>query len=238
MPVGFDYDAADIFSQARAFLNDFSIEAFDNTKLTAYAQAAWEQMNLKLVQAGAPTFLKQALLAVPAGTTSIAFTGGPPILPADLMEPLFLEESPSGKAEWIPMSPLKLGHNVNTAVADRTENLRVWTWKGQIIHLAGATQARDILLHYMAMEPELLVSSTDLGLIVVNSRGFMSRKTAGYASLFVMQDLERAAALNDEAMDFMDTIIGIATNQAQNISVRRRAYGSSRRRGMWYPKTS
>lgn len=239
MPTGPSFGAADVFLQARSFLNDFTLlgEVFTDAKIVVYMQAAWEQLTLKLDAAGAPTFLKQTVLTIPTTLQALTFLSAPP-LPADFMEPIFLEESPTGKSDWAPMHPLKMGHTLNTAIADRTEALRVWAWKNGSIQFVGATTIRDVLVHYFASEPELTAISTNIGRMIANARGYLSRKTAGYASLFIMQDLERAAALNDEAMDFLDTILGMATKQAQNTPVRRRGFGSSRRRGMWYPKTS
>lgn len=239
MAVGWQFTAADVFTQARAFLNDQpNSGVFTDVLLLEYLRAAFDELDVACAESDIPAGLQSEVISsVPALTTEIQHSifGLPPVLPTGLVLPYYLEESDAGRNEWTPMTPMNWLPEMATAAAD--DMIQQWAWISGVLKLRPCRKVKDIMIRHLASQGELAVGSVEVGRFIANAKGFLSRKVAAMAAKFVTQDDGRALVLQEEAQNFLDKILTIHVKQNQNRPTRRKPFRASRR-GAWRPRTS
>ncbi len=229
------FTTAEVFAQARAFLNDQpNSGVFSDTILLEYLRAAWDELELGLQEHDVPSFLSTHLHTLAAGTSELHVAQtGPTILPEDFLLPIYIEESDVGKNNWIPMSPVNWipEYSVN----QYPDTIGQWAWIGQFIRFVPCTRDRDLQIRYIAASPEFVIGSV-LGATVANAKAFMARKVAAMAAMFITQDTARAQVLQEEAQNSLEKIVTIHVKQSQNRPTRRKPFRASRRSGLWRPR--
>jgi len=138
--------ASDVFTGARAFLNDQNVNLFSNTALLPHLIAANEELEQTLIIFGSPVQrVLSTVIPVTAGVTSITIGGAPP-LPSDFLLPLSLHERTQGDSEqsWTEMTP----KNFEPENQVPTTAFIYYAFRNNAIYFPEATSNRDILLKY------------------------------------------------------------------------------------------
>jgi len=105
-----------------------------------------------------------------------------------------------------------------------------WSWETQtiILHRSGTIIPQEIVLHFIgdlnvALQP-YGVDSTVGG---VKSRSFLAYKTASYAAMFIGENPQRAAVLDEKAGQALERIESINNKGRQQIMTRHRPFRAS-----------
>jgi RNA-splicing ligase RtcB len=114
--------------------------------------------------------------------------------------------------------------------------LRYWAWESQIIRFnpnGGATTAREIQIKHLkefgeaVLTPESIVGS-------MNSRSYLSYKTASFAAMFIGENPERAGVLDSHAERALERVESISNKGRQQIMTRHRPFRAAfKARGGW-----
>lgn len=169
------YDTAeDVLQLARTMCNDAALSIAgdilsDSQPYTfVMLEGCYEYLQDRLMAAGVNSCCEYAiitgLLAVastdPTTQVQLSYTGyfdgvanhNPPVLPADLLEPLQIWERHTGVAEkWIEV--VQAPDAINRAY--QTSRFQIWDWETDILYLQGATQSNDLKVKYLRYASKL-----------------------------------------------------------------------------------
>jgi hypothetical protein len=228
------FNAGDVFTSARALLNDIAGDQYDNESLIPMLQMATQEMSEMYELNSMPkTNNTSAVIEVDAGVTEIGFLGitpAPNNLPADLVEIQELWYSPRDQNVWIPMTRRNfLPHYLeNVSVPPLT----YWTWQEEKIKFLPANEDSDIKIDYIQnLFPDIVDSGTQLFLI--DGRTFLNYRTAALAAEFIGENETRANKLNTFAIPALDRVLGIGIKGQQMIPIRRRPFRAGFKSRRW-----
>src|SRR3990172_11627071 len=143
-----DVTAANIFTDARAALNDNDDAVYHDAVLMPYLNMALRELQEYFELHNAPVTQSQTgfISAIPAGTTIIGFSTTP-ALPADLIEIEQAWERNAGINPWAPMARQDyLPHYMEGAP---TNAFIWWSWQQNQIEVLPSTSINDIKLDYV-----------------------------------------------------------------------------------------
>jgi len=100
-----------------------------------------------------------------------------------------------------------------------------WIWEDQVIRFNpnGALTPRDIRLHYVRQGIPY-VANEDTRIEMINSRAFLSYKTAALCAMFIGENESRAQTLEDQANKAADRLTSISNKGRQQIMTRHRPF--------------
>ena len=221
------YTAADVMNRSGALLNDSSLSIFTYAAQIPYLNVAMDELQELFEENNVPaTNVVSSVITIAAGVTTLDTAAG---LPTNLVEIQMLGERNSGTTDsFIPMT--RVDYLPQTAVV--TVQLVYWAWIGEVIKFIGATTNRDVELNYIKDLFTTVTTSTD-PISLINSKSFLSYRTAALCAEFVGENKERADSLNGDAILALQRTLNISTKGRQAIFTRRRPFmGSYRRRGI------
>lgn len=162
-------------------------------------------------------------ITITVGAISIS-TAGPPTLPADLIEPIMLEERASGStsnSDFVRMKERRFLPNANAV-----STLDFWSWQEDKITLIGATTAREVRIKGIKA-PTLLTQIG--GSIPINFvDNYLAAAVGAKAALTVLHNPTLAAANKAIADERLSKLLSKYARKNQSLSVRRQGM---RRRG-------
>lgn len=225
------YKVGDVFTGARALLNDQDSAVFTNAVLTEYFKIAYEEIRQDCEDNQLPITLRTSEpILIPTGVLDVGGPTGPP-LPGDLIEVLECWETPAGTNDDY-MLMRKLRFLPKTGI--KTAYLEVWQWVDQYIKFLGANGDIQVKLDYISTG---FVDTTNENAIIklTNAINFLKFRTAAYAAMFIGENETRAQVLNEKSQEALDVLLSIQLKSAQRITTRRRPFMASyKRRGMMY----
>lgn len=216
--------AATIMNASAAMLNDVNKQVYSFTAQIPYLNIALQELQEIYEENEVPvTTTESAVMAVPAGTTSIGFASSGLKLPSDLIEPTMLWErlantnpySPMTKVDILPLT--QAGILVNQFV--------IYTWESQEIRVQASDQANDIKMNYIKLLFTPITASTD-NISVINVSTFLEFRTASLCAEFIGENKSRGDSLNMDAINALDRALGISSKSRQNIMTRRQPFRS------------
>lgn len=211
---------SEVYSGARALLNDMDGAVFTDEVLIPYYRMAMDKLRLDCEENQIPfNFKTSAPIEVAQGVTDI---GGPtgPALPRDLVEVLECWEIPSGTGDdymlmrhtrFLPKTPIL------------TSYLEVWTWQNDYIHFLGANGNIQVKIDYLS-DPLGDLTAPEGTVRLTNSKLYLQHSTAAWAAQFIGENESRATALADMASQFLSAMINIKIMSQQNMATRRRPF--------------
>lgn len=206
----------DILDMAAALLNDVAKTSYTNAVMLPFAKKAYADLEVDLYLNGVQTNLE---ISAPATISALATTH--PSLPADLVEPVVLEEratTSTSNADWVRMIEKEWEPNL----APDNEKLIYWNWRENVINFVGCQVARSVRIRYRRF---LAAISGEGGSVPVNlALPFMSEKTASYCAFLIGEDEVRGGALAEAAAMSLQKLLTIHVKQDQNLPVRRKPY--------------
>lgn len=208
---------------AEVFLNDSSRAHFTDTVLLPHLKRAYGDLQLELFLNGMIILdEKSAPLTLPALATSMETAA---ILPSDLVQPITIFERALTTDGWgNPIEQKDWEDNDDPALFNY---LGHYAWREQDIKFRGANRDIYLLLRYRKELSSIAsISST---IPIFNSKPFLAAKTASYAAGFGGGNEVRAQTAGAIAGSCLAKLIAVQVREEQ-IPVRRKSYGSSRRR--------
>lgn len=222
-----------ICRRARGHLNDSDGERYTNAKLHTYVEDAIDELVDELLVNGVPALDDtSATITVPASTTLISYITTP-ALPADLEEPIALNEKAVGAPDstYVPMTKVMFLPPVQPV-----SNLGSWLWEEQTLKLIGATSNRDVLIYYQKGVP-LITGEAEQEIPLLRSLPFISYKAAALAAALVDNNENRALVLHEEAQVHLASLVAWHVRSMQGTPVRRRSWRRPSRRRFVRPRT-
>lgn len=214
--------AGDVMDRSAILLNDSNKNYFTYTILLPHLQVAYDEMREELELYNVQITNLQSGSAII--TTAMTDWGGNtgPALPQDLVAIQQLFERLSGSAE--DFQEITRTEFLPPYV-QKVEALIYWAWQNQTIQFLGATQNREVMMHYIGDRSFQLVDQNSI-IPMFNAKTFLSYRTAGLAASFIGENQARADQLNFNAQTSLDRLTGIATKDKQTMTVRRRPFMS------------
>lgn len=221
--------AGDIFTNARALLNDADADVYNDATLLPYLKMAIVDLRLECEDNNIPyTNITSAWITVPAGITNIGGPGGP-ALPSDLVEIVEMYERTAGSSNDGMLMTRRI-FEPKTEV--QTTYLRVYTWQGQQVKLIGATGDIEVKIDYISQNIGDVTDKNTL-ILIFNSCAFLWFRTAALAATYIDENKARADEANAEAGRCIETMESIAIKSQQSMVIRRKPYNSSYKTRGW-----
>jgi len=218
--------AGDVMDRAAVLMNDPAKTDYTYIILSPFLRMALDELIENLVDGhNAPLVSTSLVITVPAGSNAMYSVDSlnEPHYPSDLAEIQEISERLAGSRD--PFIPMKRTEFLETKEAG--DRLAYWTWQNQVVRFNpnGATTAREVQLNYLRtyssesanIPPESIVGP-------INSRSFLSYKTAAYAAQFIGENTERAQILDAKAELALERIESINNKGKQQIMTRHRPF--------------
>jgi len=206
--------ASQILTGVKPLLNDPQGLVYNDTALLPLLSKAYRELQIRLARAGMGS-VKEVSERVPvtAGTTFLGDGAG---LPVGLMYPVELKEGAAG-------APLEHFTTMTETTWEQIQQpgteLRVWSWREEQIKFVGARNDRDVYIRYMT--GLTLIDSVNTPIKILNSELFLESRTASIAAGVLGENYTRAQALNADAENWYDVLVGTLTKRGQRAPVRR-----------------
>jgi hypothetical protein len=206
--------ASDVMDDSAGLLVDVAKVLYTYTAQLPYLKQAHEDLVNKLRRNGIPVLDEQSgMFSVAAGAVVLATP------PADMLDPLFLEERAVGEndGDWVPMERKDWEPS---QMPDDT--LHYWVWREMEIKFLGSTAIRQVRVKYR----KFLTAPTTSGsnITVYTARSYLGKKTAFYCAKFIGRNDGLAADLNGLAEEALDDLLASAVNLEQDKPVRPRPF--------------
>jgi len=206
--------ASTILAETKPLLNDPQGLIYSDTALLPILNKAYRELQARLSRSGQGV-AKEIALRVPVDA-GITFLGDGSGLPSGLLYPIELKEAPRGAP--IDQFFLMDDRSWEPSIA-QTSELRYWAWREEELKFVGATTHRDIYIKFMkGLTP---ITSPTSPILILNSELFLESRTAAIASALLGENQTRAVALNQDAEQWYDNLIGGLTKRGQRHPVRR-----------------
>jgi hypothetical protein len=216
---------SDVLGLSAALLNDNARAVYTNAVQLPYFNMALAELQEEMQRNGIAFNNAVAEVEVPTGVLSIGGPGGP-TLPTNLVEPINLYErdTDATNEDWADMVQKEFLPTYTV----QTQSLIYWAWQQQQIKFLGATSDRTIKIEYIS-DGMAVVTDVDQNIPIIEAKSFLQYRTAALCAEFIMENPERAAALNGNCVLRLDTSLAIKIRTKQSIAVRRRPFRLSRK---------
>lgn len=208
--------ASDICTLARTYLNDTSIQLFDNATLLPYLQTANNELSDKLITNGLSNqkVVNSVQIIIAVGTKILS------PLPDDLIVPIKLWErtNPSTDDFW-PMIKKEWEPNIQPG-----NTLTYWTWRNQEILFVGALTSREIKLAYIRTLSSFTADGSPSE--VTGATNYLAYRTASLAAKWIGENPDLALELSTEAMSYLNDLLMIGVRINQGNPARRKGFRS------------
>ncbi len=210
---------AQALSHARSLLNDGEARVFTDDLLQPFAMLAYRKVidemaahNLSFDEALATVTYTTA--ATPPSDLSTQ-TG----YPTDMWQPLILRERKDSSEQWMDMQRVD-----RLPARDPGRALYEWEWRGNVIHVVGATENCQVEIRYEQVPAELLAPSDPLRVtggepILAFFTAAQAARMRGMANLAVDYHLE--------GTDRLDTLIRRMLHASQYATKRAEPFAGS-----------
>jgi len=229
--------AGQIMDRVAILLNDPNKTDYTYTVMIPYLNMAIDELAEYMEESNAPiTNVTNAVIDIPKGYSTIVyseFASADPLLPkypSDLVEIQEVGERTDGS-----LDPFKfLTKKEFQVVFPASASLLYWTWEGQIIRFNpnGALGPMEIELKYISQGiPYVATENTIINMI--NSRSYLSFKTAAFCCMFIGENETRAQVLDNEAERAIERTTAISNKGKQQIMTRHRPFRANYKARGW-----
>lgn len=210
------FTMAEVYQEARQvyLVDTLTGEIFTDDVLNPFGIRAVDELNLKLGRVGHQVAERtEVSIPILAGIKEL-------IPPAELLEPISLEERDAGSSnedEWREMTRERMMPS-----ASPSQTLGAWDWSFNLFKFRGALTDREVKIRYLRMAiTGGLNPTTQVNLFC---KSFLSARVAALAAGHIGGNAEKAAYIQKDADDSIDDLIGISVNSEQSTPVRRRPF--------------
>ena len=220
--------AGEVMDRAAALMNDSAKDDYTYAVVLPYLNMAIDELVESLEESNSsPTNLVTSspiVLAVGLYQLTPTESVTTPHYPSDLIEIQEVAERDSGTENaFVPLNRREF-----MSAFPANSSLLVWSWEDQIIKFNpnGATSEREIQLKYVRQG---ITQAVDQNSVIgaINSRSYLSFKTAAFCAMFIGENETRAQVLNENAEKALERITGINNKGRQQIVTRHRPFRAS-----------
>ena len=228
--------AGELMDRSAVLMNDPSKTDYNYAVLLPFLKLAMDELSDSLMDSQSSPSLRttfKSTIFLPVGKVAIypykyavmPIPEDEAIYPADLVEIQEVGERRLGSTSpFIPMRRVEFMEEFPVA-----DNFGIWSFQDQIIwfNRNGASSAREIQLKYVRDYIGIFDTDNISEIVVVapiNSRTFLTYKTAALAAQFVGENTERAAILEAKATEALDKMESTRTKGRQQIMTRHRPF--------------
>ena len=219
--------AGEVMDRSAALLNDPAKTDYTYLAQLPYLNMAIDELVELLEESNAsPTNQTSVAITLPVGANKITPIEhiDAPHYPIDLVEIQEVFERAAGSNEGY----LKLNRREFVSEFPIGNSLMFWAWEDQIIKFnpAGTFGPREVQLRYVGKT--IAQAANELSVIgAINSRSYLSYKTAALCAQFIGENESRAAVLNAEAERASERMTGISNKGKQQMMTRHRPFRAS-----------
>jgi 2C-methyl-D-erythritol 2,4-cyclodiphosphate synthase len=220
--------SAEVMEDVATLMNDTARRTYKDAAVLPYLRIAMKDLANEFQLNDIPISIETSdVITLTAGVTSIGFTTDPK-LPDDLLEIICLWERTSGTSnQWVEMEkrfilPQSL-ENQNVT------QFLIYAWNNLEIRLIASTADIDLKIDYIrsVFPRRLLIEEINVPLRIQTGGQYLVFHTASLCSMYVGENETRAQVLDSQAREALDKEMGIPIKGTQQISTRRRPFGSS-----------
>lgn len=217
--------AGEIMDRAAILLNDPAKTDYNYAVLMPFLKMALDELAENNIESQSSPLVETSVpIDIPAGTNGLypqeAEFGQ--FYPSDLVEIQGIYQRAQGSEDaW-----MEIPRREHTLLDDKKyDRLQGYSWESLIIKFnhGGATVPLTLQLKYLRTIP-MRVLTPDYFVGGMNSRSFLSYKTAAYAAQFIGENAERASILDGKAEQALDRIDNINNKGRQQIMTRHRPF--------------
>jgi len=223
--------AAEVMDRAAALQNDPDKTDYTYVRMLPYLNMAIDELVEVLEESNSsPSNQTSVIIPLAIGQYMITPMEHPtgPHYPINLVE--IQEVLERGNAD---QSFVRLTRREFTSDFPTSKNLMYWAWEDQIIKFnpKGASEVREIQLRYVGQA--IAQASNETAIIgTINSRSYLSFKTAALCSQFIGENENRAGILQAQAEKSLERLVGISNKGRQEMVTRHRPFRAGwKRRG-------
>ena len=216
--------AGEVMDRSAAFLNDPAKTDYTYAAQLPYLNTAIDELVEALEESNvSPTNQTSALITIPAGGIKVTPIEHPdvPHYPINLIEVQEIGERAAGTED--PFLPLSRREFMKAFPV--SHSLLFWCWEDQMIKFNpnGANSPREIELKYVAQAIQQAVSQSSV-IGTINSRSYLSYKTAALCAQFIGENESRAQLLDGKAEQALERMTGISNKGRQQFMTRHRPF--------------
>lgn len=218
-----DLTAGQVMDKAASLMNDSARSIHSYVTQLPYLQMALQDLRKLLELNNSPVTIETSTVisAIAAGTSIIRFGVTNPHLPDDLIDIQSLWASNTGAEQWIPISK-RSSIPANLFVAPGGQ-WNIYSWQDNELHLPYSIGINDLkLLYIKSLFTNVVDENSQLS--VINADSYLEFRTAALLAEFVAENPTRALALNFQARESFDVMIGIDNKSKQQYNTRRRPF--------------
>jgi hypothetical protein len=216
--------AGEVMDRSAALLNDPAKTDYTYIAQLPYLNMAVDELVELLEESNvSPTNDTSTVITISVGMNKITpiESATLPHYPADLVEIQEVGERAAGTSDPF----LTLGRREFLKTFPVSQSLLFWCWEDQMIKFNpnGASSIREIELKYVRQA--ISQATSELSVIgAINSRSFLSYKTAALCAQFIGENESRAELLEGKAQQAIERMTGISNKGRQQIMTRHRPF--------------
>lgn len=210
---------SNIFSEARALLNDLGASIFTDTALLPLLKKAYQELQDELILNSSADFKEQddtVFLSNGAVTTI-----DPAVILPDLLYPLQIWEKSSNAnpdTDYELMTEFRFGPDVV-----QEQKMRYWYWADEKIQIPGClTNGIVLKVKYLKLLPALVDVNSSIP--IINCQTFLASRLAAIAAFSIGGNPDRAEVHNADANLRLTKIIQTLVKRQQNLPGRRQPF--------------
>lgn len=214
------FPASDVYTMARALLNDQSAQIFTDDVLQPYLNIAGRDLSSLLARANVPvTNSDSAVITLVAEDDELA--PGDVDFPEDLIEIQAIYQRQNSNEGWSLITRVEF--ITPWEIEQLTSYIPVWAYMEQEIRFIPANVELQIKIDYIKNKiPEITAPEDEID--VIDALNYLGYRTSALASMYVGENETRALSLNVQATEEWNQLEGISTKGRQSISTRRRPF--------------
>lgn len=216
--------AAEVMDRSAVLMNDPSKTDYTYIVQLPCLNMAIDELIESLEESNSsPTNQTSSVIVIPVGANKITPIESVelPHYPVDLVEIQGVGERAAGSQDaFIPLSRREF-----LQAFPANNSLLFWCWEDQMIKFNpnGALTDREVQLEYVRQAVQLALSESSV-IGTINSRSYLSYKTAAFCAMFIGENETRAGVLEAQAEKALERITGINNKGKQQIVTRRRPF--------------
>jgi len=217
--------ASEVMDRSAALLNDPAKTDYTYTAQLPYLNMAIDELVESLEESNSsPTNqTTSSPIIIPQGTSKITPIEhiDLPHYPVDLIELQGVGERAQGSNDPF----IGLGRRDFLQPFPPNQSLLFWIWEDQMIKFNpnGAIGNREVQLQYVRQPISLATNETSI-IGIINSRSYLSYKTAAFCAFYIGENPTRAAALESQAEKALERLGGINNKGRQQTTTRHRPF--------------
>lgn len=227
--------AGQVMDRVAILLNDPNKTDYTYLVILPYLNMAIDELVESMEEANnSPTNSTSTVITIPVGVTRITPTEDPtvgiPHYPDNLVEIQEIGERNAGTQDRF----IRMERKEFLSVNPPNNSLLYWIWEEQQIKFnsQGALSIRDVQIKFVSNGIPYAVDQNSI-ITMINSRAYLSFKTAAFCARFIGENETRAQVLDGQALEALERTTTISNKGRQEIMTRHRPFRAGYKSRGW-----